>query len=80
MSDIDEELTLHSMSDIDEELTSHSMFDIDEELTACLTNLRQYETLAKEMGAEPFCWRVMEANNLIESCLSLQILTYQPQL
>ena len=46
-------------------------FDIDEEIcnhTAYLTNLLQYEALAKEMAAEPFCWRVMEANNLTESC------------
>ena len=36
--------------------------------TAKLTNIRQYEALAKDKGAEPFPVHVMEENDLIESC------------
>ena len=36
--------------------------------TARLTNARQFEVLAASMGPEPFCLRVMEDNNLVESC------------
>ena len=38
------------------------------EESARLTNVRQYEVLAASMGPEPFCLRVMEDNDLVESC------------
>ena len=36
--------------------------------TARSTNVREYEVLAASMGPEPFCLRVMEDNDLVESC------------
>ena len=47
------------LTEEDEELCHH---------TARLTNVRQYEVLAASKGPEPFCLRVMEANDLVESC------------